>query len=73
MYELSDQELMDRGVATLPRTLLESIEAFAADPIGREVMGEDLFNSYIDLKTREWWDYHNTISRWEIDQYLTKF
>jgi len=73
MYELSDQELMDRGVQTLPRTLLESIEAFAADPIGKEVMGEDLFKSYVDLKTREWWDYHNTISRWEIDQYLTKF
>ena len=73
MYELSDQELIDRGVETLPRTLLESIEAFAADPLGREVMGEDLFKSYVDLKTREWWDYHNTVSRWEIDQYLTKF
>ncbi len=73
MYELSDQELMDRGVKTLPRTLLESIEAFAEDDLGRRVMGDDLFQSYIDLKTNEWWEFHNTISRWEIDEYLAKF
>lgn len=73
MYEMSDAELMDAGVSTLPRTLLESIEAFAEDPLGSEVMGEELFRSYVDLKTREWWDYHNTVSEWEIHEYLTKY
>ena len=73
MYEMSDAERAERGVRELPRTLLESIEAFAADPLGREVMGDDLFQSYVDLKTAEWWDYHNTISQGEIDTYLTKF
>lgn len=73
MYELDAQELRRLGVQTLPRTLLESIEAFAADPLSGEVMGEDLFESYVDLKTREWWDFHNSVSRWEIDHYLTKF
>ncbi len=73
MYEMSDAERAERGVRELPRTLLESIEAFAADPLGREVMGDDLFQSFIDLKTAEWWQYHNTISQWEIDTYLTKF
>ena len=47
MYELPDQELERRGVKQLPRTLLESIEAFEADDLGRRVMGEDLFKSYI--------------------------
>ena len=73
MYELSQAELKEKGVRTLPGTLLHSIEAFAADPISREIMGEDLYNSYIQLKTSEWWSYHNTISEWEIQHYLTKF
>jgi glutamine synthetase len=73
MYELPDQELERRGVRQLPRTLLESITAFEADDIGRRVMGEDLFKSYIALKKSEWWNYHNSISQWEIDNYLTKF
>jgi len=49
------------------------VEAFAADRLGFEVMGEELAQSFIDLKTREWWDYHNTVSIWELDSYLTKF
>jgi glutamine synthetase len=73
MYELPEQELVRRGVKQLPRTLLESITAFEADDLGRRVMGEDLFKSYIALKKSEWWGYHNSISRWEIDQYLTRF
>ncbi|WP_439544088.1 type III glutamate--ammonia ligase [Hyphomicrobium sp.] len=73
MYELPDQELERRGVKQLPRTLIESIEAFEADDLGRRVMGDDLFKSYISLKKAEWWNYHNSISQWEVDQYLTKF
>lgn len=73
MYELSDAELEKKGVDTLPRTLLEAIEAFAADPLGREVMGDELFESYIELKTNEWWEYHNEVTPWEIDTYFTRY
>jgi glutamine synthetase len=73
MYELSDQELEARGIRQLPKTLLEAVTAFEADDLGRRVMGDELYRSYIDLKKSEWWSYHNSISQWEIDEYLTKF
>lgn len=73
MYELSDGELSNLGIEQLPQTLLESINAFEKDDLGRRVMGDALFKSYVDLKTAEWWDYHNSISQWEIDNYLTKY
>jgi glutamine synthetase len=73
MYNLSDAELRARGVRTLPRTLGEAIEAFAEDSLPRNVMGEDLYKSFVDLKRQEWWDYHRHVSDWEIEQYLTKF
>ncbi len=73
MYELTEQELAQRGVKQLPRTLLEATEAFSADSLGVEVMGEALAKSFIDLKTMEWWDFHNSISTWELDNYLTKY
>ena len=57
-----------RGIRQLPRTLLEAVSAFEQDDIGRRVMGEELYRSYIDLKTSEWWSYHNSISQWEIDR-----
>ena len=73
MYELSDQRLQELGVSLLPRTLLEAIEAFRDDPLGEQVMGEDLASSYAELKTSEWNDYHNSISTWELDTYLTRY
>jgi glutamine synthetase len=73
LYLVTERELSRRKIKTLPRTLLEAVEAFAADPLGRKVFGEDLFKSFIELKTREWWSYHNTVSAWELDQYLVKF
>jgi glutamine synthetase len=73
MYELSDAELTKRGVRQLPRTLLEAVTAFAEDDLGRRVMGDELYRSYINLKSGEWWSYHNAVSPWEIDEYLTKF
>ncbi|HKR78634.1 MAG TPA: hypothetical protein VJR69_02925 [Nitrospira sp.] len=73
MYELSDRELEQRGIRQLPRTLLEAVTAFEEDDLGRRLMGDELYRSYIDLKKSEWWSYHNAVSQWEIDQYLTKF
>lgn len=73
MYELSDKELKRLGVRQLPRTLLEATEAFAKDPLGKTVMGAELFDSFIENKTQEWWDFHNSVSEWEIENYLTKF
>ena len=73
MYELGDDELRKRGVEELPRTLLEAIEAFDADPLSEQVMGSDLKKSYVELKSGEWWDYHNHVSDWEIATYLTRY
>ena len=73
MYELSDSELAAKGIKQLPQTLLEAITAFEQDELGSRVMGSELRDSYIQLKKSEWWSYHNAISQWEIDHYLTKF
>lgn len=73
MYDQSDVQLAAMGVSVLPRTLLEAVEAFDDDPLGEEIMGPDLKASFVELKSREWWDYHNTVSAWEYDRYLTFF
>jgi glutamine synthetase len=73
MYVLDDEELGRLGVETLPRTLLEAVEAFEADPLMEQVFGPELRKAYVELKTEEWWDYHNEISPWEIERYLTFF
>ncbi|MEA2247545.1 MAG: glutamine synthetase, partial [Solirubrobacteraceae bacterium] len=73
MYEQSDAQLEELGVSVLPRTLLEAVEAFDADPLAEQVFGKELKDSYVALKTAEWWDFHNTVSEWDYDRYLEFF
>jgi glutamine synthetase len=70
MYLQSDEKLDELGVKVLPRTLLEAVEAFRADPLAEQVFGSELATSYADIKEGEWWDFHNTVSKWEYDRYL---
>jgi glutamine synthetase len=73
MYEHTEADLERLGIAILPRTLLEAVDALAADPLARSVLGDDMFRAFLDFKRREWADYHNHISDWELERYLTMF
>ncbi|MBE9078428.1 type III glutamate--ammonia ligase [Romeria aff. gracilis LEGE 07310] len=73
MYEYSQAELQEKGIETLPRTLSDAIDAFAADPLSKTVMGPLMFDTYVDFKRQEWEDYHSHISDWEIQRYLKFF
>jgi glutamine synthetase len=73
MYEYTEADLERQRIQVLPRTLLEAVEAFAADPLSRQVFGDAMFRSFADFKRREWADYHNHVSDWELRRYLTMF
>lgn len=69
MYLKSDAELAALGVEVLPRTLNEALDAFEADPLGRQVMGDAMFESFLAFKREEWEQYHNHVSDWERERY----
>jgi len=73
LYELSPAELAKAGVAELPRTLGEAVEAFEADPFIEKVLGMELKAEFVRYKRAEWQDYHQSVSQWEIDRYARLF
>lgn len=73
MYVQTDAKIAELGVGLLPDNLREATEAFEADPLTLEVCGPELHRAYIDFKRAEWEDYHNAISEWEWNRYLTFF
>ena len=72
-YRLTPEERAARGLTTLPRNLGEAIEAFAADPLSREVFGDAMAEAYATFKRDEWNSFHGAISNWERDRYLELF
>jgi glutamine synthetase len=73
MYLVPDEELRRRGISWLPRTLDEAVDAFEADPLSRQVMGDGMFRAFADFKRREWIEYHTEVSEWEHRRYLRLF
>jgi glutamine synthetase len=73
MYLLPEEELARRGVSLLPRTLMEAVEALAADPLAGSVLGGEMHRSFVAEKTAEWDSYHACVSEWERERYLRFF
>jgi len=70
LYNLSESDLLQRGIGWLPRSLGEAIDALEADPLARSVFGEAMFASYVTEKRAEWDSFAAHVSSWETDRYL---
>ena len=77
LYEHSYEELTARGLRSLPANLLEAIDELERDDVLRAAFGrgrgEDYLDYYARVKRGEWFRYHEQVTAWEIDEYLTRF
>jgi glutamine synthetase len=77
LYEVSEEELARRGIEILPGNLLDATRNLAQDEVLREAFGKTPEGDYIDyfikVKQREWKEYHEQVTDWEIRRYLTLF
>ena len=74
MYEMTargGEGAGDRGSS--PRRLSEALDEFEADEVVQSALGPELAAEFLQVKRQEWVRYHNTVGRWEVDQYLTLF
>jgi glutamine synthetase len=73
LYEMSEQDLRRNNIAFLPTTLREAIDCFETDAVLHEALGKDFAAYYVTVKREEWRQYHQSVSQWELDQYLSTY
>ena len=73
LYDLQPEQLEKQGIAVLPQNLNEAVDAFAADTVLRQAIGENLAQEFIKLKRMEWIEYSRHVSEWETKRYLEFF
>jgi len=77
LFTLTKAEIAERGIVTMPPTLLHATEALLEDAVLREALGKgsggDYIDYYAEVKQREFMDYHTVVSPWEVERYLTLF
>ena len=77
LYESTEEERAERGIEILPGNLLDATRNLEADDVLREAFGrgrdEDYLDYFIRVKQREWHTYHDRVSDWEVQKYLSLF
>lgn len=73
IYEMSEEERAAEGIGSLPASLAEAVNEMKSSDFAREVLGNHIFEKYIEAKTEEWNDYKTKVTQWEVDEYLTKY
>ena len=70
VFLLSDAERATREIRTLPGSLGEAIDAFAASDLMRQTLGEHTFDSLLENKRIEWNEYRAHVTDFEMQRYL---
>ncbi|MDE2791024.1 MAG: glutamine synthetase [Paracoccaceae bacterium] len=70
LYAMTDEEFRELGIRRLPRNLFEAVEALGQDTLAERVMGPVMRKSYIEYKVDEWERYSQSVTDWEVKEYL---
>ena len=70
LFQLSRQKLRKQGIETLPDSLGEAVEIFAASSLMKETLGEHIHSYLVETKREEWNAYQGSVTQWELDRYL---
>ncbi len=58
---------------SLPKDLGEAIEEYRKDGFIKEVLGNTIYEKFLEAKRHEWAEYVKEVSPWEVERYLYKY
>jgi len=70
IFAMTSKERIKEGIESLPKNLYEAIKYMEESEFVKSVLGEELFDKYINAKKAEWMEYTSQVTDWEIDKYL---
>ncbi|MGE0206828.1 MAG: type I glutamate--ammonia ligase [Candidatus Babeliales bacterium] len=70
LFELTPQEIINRGIKMLPGSLDEAIDKFEQSSFIQETLGESFVAIYVQEKRKEAAAYRTAVTDWEIKHYL---
>lgn len=73
IFEMTAEEKVEAGIASLPANLHEAIHELRANPIAKEALGSHILEKYIEGKEKEWDSFRTAVTDWELDNYLSRY
>jgi len=72
IFEMNPAERKAHGIKDLPGNLYAAILEAEKSELVRKVLGDHIFNKFIENKKIEWDHYRTHVSQYELDRYLPK-
>ena len=72
IFEMNPAERKAHGITELPGNLYAAILEAEKSELVRKVLGEHIFNKFIENKKIEWDHYRTHVSKYELDRYLPR-
>jgi glutamine synthetase len=70
IFQLGDDERENLGIEMLPTTLETALDSLEADSVICEAIGQDILDSFVKLKRKEWREYtSHIVTDWEWEMY----
>jgi len=70
VYEMTEEERANRGIGTLPASLLEAVQLTEKSDLVREALGDHVFDNFVANKKIEWDEYRIQVTEYELNKYL---
>ncbi|OGN89072.1 MAG: glutamine synthetase [Chloroflexi bacterium RBG_13_46_14] len=70
VYEMSEEERANRGIGTLPASLLEAVQLTEKSELVRKALGDHVFKNFVANKKIEWNEYRIQVTEYELNKYL---
>lgn len=72
VFDMSAEERKERNIESLPLNLKEAVEELSKSEFVKNVLGKHITEKFIEAKRREWQNYTEQVTQWELDEYLYK-
>lgn len=73
IFAMTKEERLEEGIANLPGSLEEAVKELENSSLARKILGEHIFEIYVDAKHIEWDKYRTKVFQWELDEYLKMY
>ena len=71
--KLTDDEREAMGIENIPDNLDRAVRAMKKDSLIHRTLGSHAFMKYVAYKQKEWNQYRNVVTEWEIKNYLSRY
>ncbi len=70
IFKMTKSQKKANRIKALPANLEEALKESRRDKLVLKTVGENAFNTFVRMKTKEWSEFSSTVTSWEIQKYF---